>query len=86
MIIQQFVLTSNHCKLPVPVNAKILCAKKVGKDIQIFVELDETKPVVERKLIAIPSGATFPVLLAVLSYIDTVQMGDIFWHIYEVKE
>jgi hypothetical protein len=86
MLVQQYVLTSAHCKASIPIDAVVLGAKRVGKDINIFVELDETRPVVLRTFIAVPTGAKFPPVLGIFIYIDTVQMDKVFWHIYELKE
>lgn len=85
-IIQQYALTSNYCKADLPADAIILGAQKVRNSICFWAEFDEKKPVVKRSFMAFPTGVALPVILAPKFYIDTVQMGDVSWHIYEIKE
>lgn len=70
-------------EIGMPRNAQILCAKRQGDNICLWVKLDSRQKELEPRRIAV-RGTGEDLGFQEKVYIDTVIMGEFVWHIFEI--
>ena len=68
-----------------PADAEILSIQVVGLGIYMWVKLDADAEKQKRTIVIKPTGETFD-YDGVMCHIDTLQMGVLVWHFFELHE
>jgi len=68
--------------IEMPLGAEILCCQLQGA-LTIWAKVDPFEPTVQRTFLLVGTGEEMT--SDTVKYINTVQMGDLVWHIFEVE-
>lgn len=80
-IIKKYVVSHGNTTAMMGVEAEILCAQRQGNSLCLWTREEVDAPKIGRTFFVLPTGQQFaPVPM---KYIDTVQMGEYVWHIFE---
>jgi hypothetical protein len=85
-VIYKYDITGVFGPIQMPKDSKILCCKEQDQRIVLWAECDLDAELEDRKFITFFTGMTIPENDLGYFYVDTVMIGDLVNHVYEVRK
>lgn len=80
-MIKKYTLTMGMTNIMADAHGEILCAQRQGNSLMLWIKEDNEAQKIARIIYILPTGQEFADIP--MKYIDTVQMGDYVWHVFE---